>query len=281
MTVSDTTPSTELRVVPFHGDEIVTFEDEGTRYVAMRRIVENMGLAWQGQHVKLMEQASKYHCHDIVTVDAQGRNYPMLCMPVEKLPLWLASINPNKLRNERIRAKVERYQAESAIALHDYWTKGVAVRGDFDGVVTDLDKRAMNAIGGMVKGIINKALRETVPAMVEAHLASDPRRAVLDYVSVRQLLDEAKAERKGRNRVNRKIGFEMRTIALTKNPPAALRRCPHSGVWLYPRAFANEYMAARGSVLVREHNDAVKGQGVLKLVRKPQAKANTEEGTNV
>jgi len=39
----------------------------------------------------MLEQKEKFHCSDITTVDAQGRNYPMLCMPVEKLPLWLVS----------------------------------------------------------------------------------------------------------------------------------------------------------------------------------------------
>jgi hypothetical protein len=50
----------------------------------------------------------------------------------------------------------------------------------------------------------------------------------------------------------------------------ALRKCPHSNVWLYPRSFALEYMASRGNALVRDHNDATKGQGVLRLVRKPK-----------
>jgi len=98
----------ELQTVYFHGDEIVTFEEGGVRYVAMRRIVENIGLDWKSQSVKLMEQKEKFHCGDITTVDAKGRNYPMLCMPVEKLPLWLACINPNKV-SETVRPKLERY----------------------------------------------------------------------------------------------------------------------------------------------------------------------------
>ena len=125
-------------------------------------------------------------------------------------------------------------------------------------------------------------IRSAIPAIisqsVEAAIASDPRRAVLDYVSVRQLLNEAKAEQHKRNRLNRKIGFELRTRALTGNPPAELRRCPHSGVWLYPRGFTASYMASRGGVLVREHNDAMRGQGVLKLVRKSVA-AKAEAGS--
>lgn len=96
-------------------------------------------------------------------------------------------------------------------------------------------------------------------------LAADPRVAALEYVSVRQLLDEAKAIQKGRNGVNRRIGYDLRNRALMTTPPIALRRCPHSGVWLYPRAFADAYMREHGNGLVREHNDRQKGQGVIQF----------------
>jgi hypothetical protein len=61
------------------------------RMRAMRRIVENMGLDWSRQHSKLLEQKAKFSCMDIHTHDAGGRLQEMLSMPVEKLPLWLAS----------------------------------------------------------------------------------------------------------------------------------------------------------------------------------------------
>ena len=162
----------ELRVVPFHGDEIVTFEASGVRYVAMRRIVENMGLDWSSQRVKLVDQKVKFSCGDIATTGADGKTYEMLAMPVEKLALWLASINPNKIKVEATRAKVERYQAESAIALHDYWTKGVAVRGDLDGVVTDIGAEVRRVIGGIVKGIVHKELSVVLPQAVTAAVAA-------------------------------------------------------------------------------------------------------------
>lgn len=37
------------------------------------RVVENIGLAWQSQLVKLREQADRFNCHDMVTVGADGR----------------------------------------------------------------------------------------------------------------------------------------------------------------------------------------------------------------
>lgn len=113
---------------------------------------------------------------------------------------------------------------------------------------------------------IEKAIPALINQSIEAIIAADMRRAVLDYASVRQLLDEAKAVQKGRNGVNRKIGFELRMRALISKPPIQLRRCPHSGVWLYPRQFADAYMKESGLQHVKSHNDRVMGQIVMRLV---------------
>lgn len=120
-------PSREMVTVEFHGDQIVTFQHEGQPYVAMRRVVENLGLGWGSQRHKLASAAAKYMCDDIVTRDAAGRLQEMTAMPLSRLPLWLASVNPNKVPDPAKREKIELYQAESAIALHDYWTRGFAL----------------------------------------------------------------------------------------------------------------------------------------------------------
>lgn len=86
--------STDLRTVPFHGDEIVTFERDGAHFVAMRRIVENIELDWARQSTKLLDQKDKFSCCHMPTTGADGKTYSMLCMPIEKLQLWLACINP-------------------------------------------------------------------------------------------------------------------------------------------------------------------------------------------
>jgi hypothetical protein len=116
-----------VRTINFHGDQIVTFEHEGRPYVAMRHVVENLRLNWASQRDKLASQAVKYHCTDISTVDAAGRIHPMFAIPISKLALWLASINPIEVPDEAVRDRLELYQAESAIALHDYWTRGFAL----------------------------------------------------------------------------------------------------------------------------------------------------------
>lgn len=113
--------------IKFHGDEIVTCMHNGVPHVAMRRVVENLGMSWGSQHTKLANAIAKFMCTDIGTHDVSGRRQQMLAMPVAKLPLWLATINPNNITDPIKREKIELYQAESAIALHDYWTKGFAL----------------------------------------------------------------------------------------------------------------------------------------------------------
>ncbi len=98
-------------------------EGAGVHYVAMRRIVENMGLDWSRQYRKPLEQKGKFSCGLMTPTGADGKTYEMSAMPFEELPLGLASINPNKIKSGAIRAKVGRYQAKSAesvcVALHE------------------------------------------------------------------------------------------------------------------------------------------------------------------
>lgn len=109
----------------FHGQQIITAMFEGVAYVAMRPIVENIGIDWAGQSVKLNKQKDKFGCCDIAT-PSKGGIQKMLCIPLKKLNGWLFSINPSKVRAD-IRNKLIQYQEECFTVLHDYWTKGDAV----------------------------------------------------------------------------------------------------------------------------------------------------------
>jgi len=110
----------------FHGNEIPMVSRNGEPYVAMRPIVEGMGLAWQRQSAKLQEQAEKFSCNHMVTTGKDGKQYKMLCIPLKKLNGWLFSVNSAKCASE-IQVTVVKYQEECFEALYDYWFKGVAV----------------------------------------------------------------------------------------------------------------------------------------------------------
>ncbi|WP_343105339.1 phage antirepressor N-terminal domain-containing protein [Escherichia coli] len=111
--------------VPFNDQQILTAMAAGVTYVAMRQIVENIGIDWTGQSVKLRKMKDKFNCRDISMVAADGKLRKLLCIPLKKLNGWLFSINPEKVRAD-IRDKLIQYQEECFTVLHDYWTKGKA-----------------------------------------------------------------------------------------------------------------------------------------------------------
>ncbi|MBN6773709.1 phage antirepressor N-terminal domain-containing protein [Pseudomonas granadensis] len=117
---------TQLMSVPFHGDTIVLVGKEHEPYVAMRPIVENMGLGWSAQRIKIAERFDST-VSEIDTVAEDGRIRGMICLPLRKLPAWLYSISANKVAPE-LRDKVIQYQEDCDDVLWDYWTKGSAVR---------------------------------------------------------------------------------------------------------------------------------------------------------
>lgn len=111
--------------VQFHGQSIITAMIAGVAYVAMKPIVDNLGMSWTSQHRKLVNSGEKYgYAH--MSIPSKGGIQEMLCLPLKKLNGWLFSINPEKVRAD-IRDKLIQYQDECFTALHDYWNKGVAV----------------------------------------------------------------------------------------------------------------------------------------------------------
>ena len=86
------------------------------------------------------------------------------------------------------------------------------------------------------------------------------------YVTVLQILKEAGADIRGRRDLNRKIGYALRREAIGQ-AGAALRPDENNNIWRFKREFAEAFMFRVGMQWVREHNDRVRGQGVLHLVR--------------
>ncbi|WWL45985.1 phage antirepressor N-terminal domain-containing protein [Pseudomonas parakoreensis] len=119
---------TQLMSVPFHGDTIVLVGKENEPHVAMRPIVENMGLSWSAQRIKIAERFDST-VSEIDTVAEDGRIRGMICLPLRKLPAWLYSISPNKVAPE-LRGKIIRYQEDCDDVLWDYWSKGSTERAD-------------------------------------------------------------------------------------------------------------------------------------------------------
>ena len=119
--------SSALLPVPFHGATLFLVEQNNEPYTPMKPIVEGMGLDWGGQHKKFSTDPSRWGCISLkgiqVPGDTQGRE--TLCIPLRKLPGWLMTIHPSRVKPE-IREKILQYQNEFDDVLWAYWTKGRA-----------------------------------------------------------------------------------------------------------------------------------------------------------
>ena len=123
--------------IPFHHKPLCLIDADGKPYVAMRPIVDGMGLNWKGQERRLKARFTSTVCI-LHTAALDGKQREMLCLPLDKLPAWLLSINPRKV-NPAIRANVERYQAESEAALWSYWTTGIAKQDEIRREMAELE----------------------------------------------------------------------------------------------------------------------------------------------
>lgn len=112
----------QLSPVPFHGDTIFCINHHNQPYTPAKPIVENLGLGWASQSQKLNANRERWGV-TIIVIPSESGEQQTLCIPVRKLPAYLASINPKKVRPE-LRPKIELYQAESDDALWNYWMKG-------------------------------------------------------------------------------------------------------------------------------------------------------------
>lgn len=153
----------QLSPVTFHGDTIFCLTHENQPYTPAKPIVENLGLGWASQSQKLNSNKARWGV-TIIVIPSESGDQQMLCLPVRKLPAYLSSINPKKVRPE-LRAKIELYQNESDDALWNYWVNGRAERPTVQPSLAPASSLSPSARAEL-KGIVDAKL-STYPASVQ------------------------------------------------------------------------------------------------------------------
>lgn len=140
------------QTISFNNQSLITIEQNGVHYVAMKPICENIGIDWRAQRQRIVRD--EVLCSTVViipTVAEDGKNREMLCLPIQYLNGWLFGIDINRC-NPEIRDTLIKYKKECYQALHDYWFNGKAERK------TTVDDRTglRNAVNMLVskKGLI-------------------------------------------------------------------------------------------------------------------------------
>ncbi|OOF80817.1 phage antirepressor N-terminal domain-containing protein [Rodentibacter caecimuris] len=119
--------TTQLSTIQFHNQSLVTLEQNGIYYTAMKPICENIGLNWASQYQRIQRDEVLNQGIVIITTPTNSGEQQMLCLPIEYLNGWLFGIDINRCKPE-IRETLIMYKKECYQALHDYWFKGKAER---------------------------------------------------------------------------------------------------------------------------------------------------------
>ncbi|WP_373766399.1 phage antirepressor N-terminal domain-containing protein [Glaesserella sp.] len=122
------TTQISTQIISFNNQSLITFEQNGTRYTAMKPICENIGLAWEPQLLRIKRDDILSSTMIITIIVAEdGKNREMVCLPIEYLNGWLFGIDVKRCKPE-IRETLIKYKKECYQALHDYWFNGKAER---------------------------------------------------------------------------------------------------------------------------------------------------------
>ena len=114
--------TTQIQTIQFNRQSLVSFEQNGTHYTAMKPICENIGLCWDGQRQRIQRDEVLSEGAVIITVPSNGGDQQMICLPIEYINGWLFGIDIKRCKPE-IRETLIMYKKECYQALYNYWNK--------------------------------------------------------------------------------------------------------------------------------------------------------------
>jgi hypothetical protein len=116
--------------IPFHEDNlIVQLGEDGEIYVALRPIVEAMGLSWGSQLNRVKRDAvlsKKMRALSVFITNTQveetGQHREVICLPKQYISGFLFGISAGRIKDPKLQAKVIQFQEEAHLFLDAAFT---------------------------------------------------------------------------------------------------------------------------------------------------------------
>lgn len=251
-----------IREVAFHGARLLVRPGDGpdTTMVAMKPIVEGMGLDWGGQHKKLLKHPILAQGVSNMEIPSAGGLQEATALPLNRLPFWLATLHPNKISDAVIREKVIIYQTEAADALFERFF-GPAIHSPVN------SGKIGRQVAAIVQEKLNNALTLILPAMVREQIGSR-QHAVVDGVSAGQVIEMAGVEqRKGLRGLPVWVSHRLRRFHSKKGAAVHIATLGSRSAFVFDPLIAREWLATGGKVQIEQKVAEYRGQGRFTLVR--------------
>lgn len=115
-----------ITTIDFNGQPLITIEQDGIHYTAVKPICENIGLNWDAQRKRISRDDVLSEGAVIMTAPSKGGNQEMLCLPIDYLNGWLFGVDAKRV-NPGIKDALIQYKKDCYKVLHDYWHTGSAI----------------------------------------------------------------------------------------------------------------------------------------------------------
>jgi len=124
----------EIVTVNFRGDQLYGFKQDDGVFLALKPMVEAMGLDWSGQLQRIKRDPILSEGVVIMpTPFGRGAGQECVCLNVELIQGWLFTIDTLRIKDEAVRQKVILYQRECYAVLHAHFTGKSTGRKQVDG----------------------------------------------------------------------------------------------------------------------------------------------------
>lgn len=113
---------TIFEMVPFEDHSILTVKDnDGRIFVAMKPIVEALGLSWASQLVRIKDHPIISEGMSITDIPSGGGMQEMVLLELEKFHGWLATITTKRIPDPTKKAIIEAYQRRAFRVLFEHF----------------------------------------------------------------------------------------------------------------------------------------------------------------
>jgi hypothetical protein len=193
----------QIVTVNFRGDQLYGFENDDGVFVALKPIVESMGMDWSAQLKRVKRDPILAEGMAIMaTPFGRGGDQDAVCLKMELVNGWLFTIDSSRIKDDAVREKVILYQRECHGVLFKHFYKGAKhtaeplVLEDHeetanpDGMKVRLVTECRQTFGAKASGQLWFQLGlPTVPAMIEQSRQYD----LLDFASIKTAADQPTA----------------------------------------------------------------------------------------
>jgi P22_AR N-terminal domain len=113
----------KIVTVNFRGSELIGFQSGPVVLVAVKPIVEAMGLDWSSQYKRIQREPILAEGMVMMTIPfGPGGAQRMVCLNLELIHGWLFKIDTHRIKNTQVRETVLFYQRECYRALFSHFS---------------------------------------------------------------------------------------------------------------------------------------------------------------